>query len=266
MHICKKSSKFAPEIHTDTIIIMKKLLFLIALCVASLYAHAETIILRTGARVVGSIVFQNDDVVIVRNAEGARFQYPRADVEEILKEDVPAEEEKTQEEDEQTVKTSKRVSALLEISGGAAVNPQDAVGGGVGVDLIIGSHHIGSRHILIGAGIGYHGLFFDGLKCHFLPIQVALRMPIIEAAHAPVFGASIGYGIAMGKSYKGGLYAGLDLGYRYQISEKSAVAIVAFVQFQQAKVDVIETIEGVEFTNKAGRNLVTPGIKLALYF
>ena len=244
---------------------MKKIVFLVLLCVAFAYAHAETIILRTGARMVGTILVQNDDVVIIRNTEGARFQYPRADVQEILAEDVPeiVEEE---EEPEQEVKTSKRVSALLEISGGAAINPNDAAGGGVGVDLIIGSHHIGSRHILIGGGLGYHGLFFKGEKLHFLPIQAALRMPFIEATHAPVFGIALGYGIAMSKNYTGGLYAGIDFGYRYQINAKSALAVVVFAQFQQAKVNVVETVEGVEFINKTGRNFVTPGVKLALYF
>lgn len=245
---------------------MKKILFLAALCVAFAYAHAETILLRTGARVVGTIVFQNDDVVIVKNAEGARFQYPRADVQEILAEDEPEVVQQEETTDEADLKTSKRVSALLEIGGGAAVQPNDAVGGGVSADLIIGSHHIGSRHILIGGGVGYHGLFIKGAKLHFLPVQVALRMPVIEATHAPVFGASIGYGIAMSKNYKGGLYAGLDFGYRYQINPKSALAVVFFVQFQQAKVDVTETIEGVEFVNKTGRGFVTPGLKLALYF
>ena len=245
---------------------MKKILFLAALCVAFAYAHAETIVLRTGARIVGTIVFQNDDVVIVKNTEGARFQYPRADVQEILAESEPVEEQQEQTSDEPDLKTSKRVSALLEIAGGPAVEPNDAVGGGVSVDLIIGSHHIGSRHILIGGGLGYHGMFFKGGKMHFLPVQVALRMPVIEGTHAPVFGASIGYGIAMSKKYTGGIYAGLDFGYRYQINPKSALVIAAFVQFQQAKVEMTETIEGVEFVNKRGCELVTPGLKLALYF
>lgn len=246
--------------------VMRKVLIILSFCMASICAHAETIILRTGARVVGSIVMQNDDVVIIRNAEGARFQYPRAEVQEVLKEDVPDEADQTEETEEQDMQTSKRVSALLEIGGGAAINPNDATGGGVSVDLIIGSHHIKSRHLLIGGGIGYHGLFFKGEKLHFLPIQAALRVPFIEATHAPVFGVALGYGIALSKNYKGGLYAGIEFGYRYQINAKSALSVVAFAQFQQAKVHVTETIDGVEFTQKSGRDLLTPGVKLALYF
>ena len=76
---------------------MKRILYLTAFIIAFTCVHAETIVLRTGARMVGTIVMQNEDVVIFRNAEGARFQYPRADVQEILKEDVPDVSEKAEE-------------------------------------------------------------------------------------------------------------------------------------------------------------------------
>ena len=211
-------------------------------------------------------MFQNEEVVIIRDADGARFQYMRADVKEILSDDAVVAEQETQEEDNTQITTSKKASILLELAGGAAVVPNEKVGGGFGVDLLVGSHHIGEKHLFIGGGIGYHGLFLGDEKYNFLPIQVALRMPFIEAKHAPVFGAALGYGVALSKNYLGGIYAGLDLGYRYQVNPKTAIGVVAFAQFQQAKVNSVTTIEGVEFTQKVGRNLVLTGVKLALYF
>lgn len=245
---------------------MKKILILLTLCICFACAHAETILLRTGARIKGTIVMMNDDVVVVRDEEGKRFQYPRAEVQEVAKDEEPEEDVSKTVEEEPVIQTSKRVSALLEIAGGTAVEPNEAVGGGVGVDLIIGSHHIANRHLLIGGGLGYHGIFLGGEVYHFLPIQAALRMPFFEAKHSPVFGVSIGYGVALSKNYTGGLYAGLDFGYRYQISERSALAVVFFARFQQAKVNTKQTIEGEEFVHKTGREFVTPGVKLALYF
>ena len=103
-------------------------------------------------------------------------------------------------------------------------------------------------------------------KYNFLPVQVALRMPFTETKHAPVFGASVGYGIALSKTYVGGLYADVDLGYRCQLNPKTAVSIVAFTQFQQAQIPVTETIGSESFTHMSGRNIVMPGVKLALYF
>ena len=237
-------------------------------------AHAETIVLRTGARVEGTIVFQNEEVVIIRDAEGARFQYPRAEVESVTSEGV---KELTSEGAEisraRDVETSndldggtKKASILLELGGGAAVSPGDAAGGGFSVDFLVGSHHIGNKHLFIGGGLGYHGLFIGGAKYNFLPIQVALRMPLMEQKHAPAFGVSLGYGVALSKAYVGGLYAGWDFGYRYQINPKTALAVMINAQFHQAKVTVTETIGEDVYTHKTGRYLVMPGIKLALYF
>lgn len=248
---------------------MKKLFVFITLfCVSLACAHAETLLLRTGARVKGTIVFQNEEVVIIRDAEGARFQYPRADVQEILSDE--AEEngntQSAEAADEQEITTSKKASILLEVAGGAAVIPSEAAGGAVSADLLVGSHHIGDKHIFIGGGLGYHGLFLGQEKYNFLPVQVVLRMPMIETKHAPVFGFGLGYGIALSKDYLGGIYAGIDLGYRCQLNPKTAIALVAFASFQQAQMKVTTVIEDQKYTNKSGRNIVATGLKLALYF
>lgn len=244
---------------------MRKTLVLFALSlVCAICAHAETIVLRTGARVKGEIVLQNADVVIVRDASGARFQYPRTEVQEILATD--AAEVKEQEAEQENIGTSKKASILLELAGGPAVIPSQAVGGGFSVDMLVGSHHIGDRHLFIGGGLGYHGLFIGEEKYNFLPIQVALRMPFMEQKHAPVFGVALGYGVGLSRDYLGGLYAGLDFGYRCQLNEKTAIALVLAAQFQQATIRVIEEVSGIPYANTVGRNFVTPSIKFALYF
>lgn len=245
---------------------MKKYLYIVLLLLASaLCAHAETILLRTGARVKGEIVFQNEEVVIVRDAEGKRFQYLRSDVEEVLADD-PAEVAAEASEKEQELLTPKKASILLELAGGAAVQPQEYAGGTFSIDLLVGSHHIGNRHLFVGGGLGYHGLFLNGEKLNFLPIQAAIRMPFTETKHAPVFGLGLGYGIALSKDFLGGLYASADFGYRCQINPKTAIAVVAYTQFQQAKIPVIQYVDGLPFEGKTGRNLVCAGVKLAFYF
>lgn len=244
----------------------KSILLILLFCITFVCAHAETLVLHTGTRVQGTIVFQNEEVVIIRNAEGARFQYPRADVAEIITEESSATSETTTEADDTEIKTSKKASILLELAGGAAMIPGEAAGGGFSADLLVGSHHIGDKHIFVGGGLGYHGLFIGAEKYNFLPIQAALRMPLMESKHAPVFGAALGYGIALSKDYLGGIYADLDFGYRCQLNPRTALAIVAYAQFQQATITNTIIIEGDGFTHKATRNLITSGLKLALYF
>ena len=245
----------------------KQLLLILLFCLSFVCAHAETLILRTGARVQGTIVFQNEEVVIIRNAEGARFQYPREDVAQIItKEENTQTTPQTARQEEEEIKTSKKASILLELAGGAAIKPGEAAGGGFSADLLVGSHHIKDKHIFVGGGLGYHGLFIGAEKYNFLPIQVALRMPFTETKHAPVFGAALGYGVALSRDYLGGIYAGLDFGYRCQLNPRTAIALVAYAQFQQAIVSNIVIVDNIPFTQKAGRNLVSSGLKLALYF
>ena len=237
---------------------------LLALCVC---VHAETIILRTGARVQGMIVFQNEEVVIIRNAEGARFQYPKSDVAEIVSEkNIPESRNSEITREDPEIKTSKKASILLEIAAGGAAVPNQMMGAAVSADLLVGSHHIGDRHIFVGGGLGYHGLFVGGDKYNFLPIQAVIRMPFMETKHAPVFGMGVGYGVALSKNYIGGLYAGVDLGYRYQLNPKTALGAVFYTQFQQAKVLVSETVEQAVFTNYTGRSLIAFGAKFTFYF
>lgn len=244
---------------------MTKRIYIIALlALCALCAYAETIVLRTGARVRGTIVFQNEEVVIVRDVEGARFQYPRAEVQDILADEVAVEQEKVEEVEE--IKSTKKASILLELAGGAAIQPTEKVGGGFSVDLLVGSHHIGDRHVFVGGGLGYHGLFLGAEKYNFLPIQAAVRLPFTEQKHAPVFGAAVGYGIALSRDYLGGLYADIDFGYRCQINPRSAIALVAYAQFQQATVSITEEVQGEPFTNYVGRYLITAGLKFAFYF
>ena len=245
---------------------MKRIAFLIVFCASLLCAHAETIILRTGARVKGTVVFQNEEVVVVRNEEGKRFQYMRADVEQILTEEQTIEEAQEVEAEEEEVKVTKKASILLEVAGGAAVKPTETAGGGVAVDLLVGSHMLGGKHIFVGGGVGYHGFFLGAEKYNFLPIQVAVRMPLMEQKHAPAFGVAVGYGIALSKTYLGGIYADVDFGYRCQLNPNTALGLFAFAQFQQAVVPSTTIVDGNPYTQNIGRSLVMSGVKLSLYF
>ena len=116
---------------------MRKIALIICFLAAVLCAHAQTIILRTGARVKGTILFENEEVVIVRTDEGARFQYPKTDVEAVLSDEEAvkangegANGEGTNDEGiAPEITTPKKASILVEVAGGAAIQPGEAVGG-----------------------------------------------------------------------------------------------------------------------------------------
>lgn len=254
-------------------------------------AHAEVVVLRTGAEIRGTVVFQNEDVVIIKDATGARYQYPRADVLSVSAEKSGEQngENDAFPEGVPKVNATKRLSVLLEIAGGGATIPSDLQGGAFEAGLAFGSHHIGDKRIFLGGGVAYRGIYTKGTPSDgsnakvthyaFLPIQLVARFPIVEYRHTPLVGFSAGYGVGLSKDYSGGLCAGVNVGYCYRINEKTAVSVAADVQWQQARIatttspvdadgHVIVDAGGQPYTysTTAGRNFILYGIRLGIFF
>lgn len=250
---------------------MKRRLLIMLLMAACISVSGEVVTLKSGATVRGTIVLENEEVVILRDASGVRMQYPRAEV-------VSISHEKEAQETVAEVKTvgeghKKKASILLEAGAGVSMLPNDNKGGAhYNVDLLVGTHNLAGKKIFVGGGLGYHGEVIDKTY-NFLPIQAALRAPLMLSKHAPVVGVSLGYGVALSKQYKGGMYADLMVGYRYEINSNSAIAVSADVQFQQAVVTITEGVDGTmktdpdfAYTRKAGRSIVRTGLKMSFFF
>jgi len=233
-------------------------------------ASAEVVRLKSGAQIRGSIVFQNEQVLVIKKVDGSRFQYLQTDVAEVLKdEDVPEEkvEEKPQEK-------AKKVTASLQLAGGIAALPgtavegsEKAVGANVQADMIVGTANLLDKRILVGGGLGYHMNYLGGTAYSFLPIQARVEAPLMQTKHAPMLGVGLGYGISVTKSLKGGAFADMSIGWRYQMNEKRAIALSLYGSFQQATLsNHTDVIDGANFTTeKAGRAFVNTGIRFAVY-
>lgn len=293
---------------------MRRKILLIGLMIAcAMGVHAEFITLKNGQTVQGQILVDNSDVLIIKDKNGARFQYPRTEVvsvsssnpavaastEKAASKDGDKKQETGNKKQETKVKKQetgikntttytggeapKKTSFRLELAGGAGTEPSQRWGGAASADLLLGSKQIAGKEILLGGQIGYHGYFFPTVQndkktvatLHFLPIALALRGALMPGTHAPELGMSIGYGIALDKKYLGGIYVGLDAGYRYRISTNNAFYMGAYLQFQQAEISTTETINDVDaddnpfatqYTNKTGRSLVNIGMKIGLSF
>lgn len=252
---------------------MNKTIFILVLCLLPALAWSEVITLKSGKTVSGQILIQNDDVLIIRDANGARFQYPIADVLSVSKETNKA-VETVAETVVETSESSKKATLSLEVAGGGLyVGGQ--TGGYAAADLVIGTRQLMDKPILLGGSIGYLGTFSSSASYNFLPICLAMRVPLIDGKHAPLIGASFGYGIGLSKNYPGGIHAGMDVAYRYAINSRSALTVGLNVRFQQATINISDAItypteaegnETILYSHRAGRNMVAFGLKLGLLF
>ncbi len=247
--------------------IMRRIIFVIGLLAFTLSIQAEVVHMKSGKVYTGEIVFQNDEVVIIRDATGTRFQCPMAEVRSIGAKEMDETPMLTNLANSEIQIPTHKISLSIEAAGGAVTLPKTSWGGFVTADFLIGTRRVMNKEILLGGSVGYTGVFLPNKTYSFIPIQFVARIPIIDAQHAPQVNFSAGYGIATSKYYKGGLHAAIDLCYRYQMTIKSAVLLGVNVFFQQTSLSVMEEHEqGVYENPTAGRCFVGVGAKIAIVF
>lgn len=223
---------------------------------------AEVVILQSGKSIEGEILLQNEDIVMLRDKEGRKFQFPRAEVVEIT---VPEQVVVTEQKAEK-LNTGKGNCALrIDLAGGGLFVPSLGNGGAASVDLQIGTRQIGQRRIFLGGSVGYQAAITDKTS-NFLPLMFVCSFPLISGKHAPELGTALGYGFAIKSPAKGGVTAKVDLSWRYQFSAASALLLGIQAHFQQAQVKFMEIVDEKEYYSTLGKNYVSLGLRLAIEF
>lgn len=248
----------------------KKIVISLLFLLSALLAKAEvTLVLQSGQLLTGNILFQNEEVVVLQDMDGKRYQYPYSQISEI-QEGVVVE----QKEEVKRVVKGKRVGLSIHLTGGAGWLPKYNAGGSVGGDVYIGAVNVAQKHIFIGGGIGYHSYMHadaedsgSNLRLYsFIPLQVRFSAPLMQTKHAPFLGASLGYGFCPRKQGQGGMYASMDAGWRCQLQERNALFVGLQLAMQQATATVTETLSDVNYTNTSIRTFCTMGVKVAIQF
>lgn len=256
-------------------IILTMVLFLLL----TLPASAEQVRLKSGDIIQGSIIFQNEQVLVIKKTDGSRFQYQQSDVEAVLEDEA----EEAPKQEETMAAKKKKLTVSLQLAGGMTVLPGSSTGSlaqkgaGAAADLFIGtcnllppsSEKAWGCHggVFLGAGLGYHLHFAGGQPYSFLPIQLRAEAPLTQKKHAPMLGLSAGYGISLQKSAKGGAFADITFGWRYQISDTRAISLGLYSNIQQTKLtNHTDIIDGNTFISpSAGRAFFDFGIRFAAY-
>jgi len=246
------------------------LLFVMPFAAFSEEAVMHRVLFHSGRVVVGEIVLRNDEVVIVKDSYGAKFQFPMSDVVEITEViDQEASEKHEEEVVSRKVSNVKRTSLGLRVVGGVASMGGGSIGGVIGADARLGANNLAGKHIFLGGQVGYRLLLMGAgeRKPSIIPISAALELPLTEGTHVPMVGANIGYGIGTG-GVLGGVNAGMSLAYRYHFSRTGAfhVGVGAEVQQFARYSHQVEVEPGQAFTDEGGRTAVMGVITLGVLF
>ena len=263
LHMCIFCSTFACQLFCKIVRRIKYILPIFLLLLSSMLM-AEVVVLRSGQRVRGEIVVRNSEVVIVRTSNGMRYQYPMSEVSAI-----------TLDEDQMDASTEKKdnvsrkqqaVSLRAQAMGGALYVPNMGWGGYAGADLIVGANVMESKRVFVGGGVGYRARVVNDKTYSFIPLQAIISSSLMDQQHSPIIGMNIGYGISTDRKVQGGICAGVELGWHYVVDENTSIVLGLSAEWQQAKVDVVETVIQKDYINHMGVNFITFGAKVAILF
>ena len=240
----------------------KHILLTYILVLLSPILMAEVVTLRSGQIIKGEILLQNEEVVIIRNSNGMRHQYPANEVVNIQKE-----EQKTtiQKDNTDTQPKNKIVSLSAQAMGGVLYVPYLGWGGFAGADLTIGTNLM-NKKVYLGGGVGYRVKVIKEQAYSFIPLQVCMSSILGNKQNAPIVGMNIGYGFSTKAGTQGGICVGADMGWSFEINHETRLVLGLNAEWQQAQTDVEQIIEDKKYTNHMGVNFITVGAKIAILF
>lgn len=246
--------------------VLQRLLCLVVLLTILLVTcSAEVVVLRSGQRVQGELLLNNDEVVILRTKDGLRYQYPKAEVVSVQADPV----DMATAVDAAAVRPQKKVALLPSVAGGVALVPHLGTGGMMDAHLAIGTHNLMNQHIFLGGEVGYRGVFVGKDAYSWIPLQLVLRSPLAGqklTRHRPLIGANVGYAFSTNQRWGGGMCAGIDIGWWYKISDRSHFSLSLTAQWQQTRIHITETIHQSDYDNFVGCNIVGIGLKMSIQF
>ena len=223
--------------------------------------YAELVVLRSGKTVKGEILLHNEEVVIIRQKDGSRFQFPMQEVLSISAELPPKRQSSTNRTAE-----DKKVACHFAVAGGTAYTP-NGWGGYINPTVFVGTHTLRNLPIAVGGTIGYHGVFAQGNAYSWIPLQASIYLSPLTSHLSPLaFRLSIGYAFALSQDYTGGICAGMEIGWSHAIGNTSSIFVALNAQALQTRMHVTETVNGNSYRNFRGCTLVSLGMKLGIQF
>ena len=225
---------------------MKKIHAILLMCFALIASvHAEVIVLRSGQKVKGDILFQNEEVMIIRKKDGSRYQFPAS---EILRVETNAQDEHDDMEKTASAVRVRKVDCYAAVDGGAAYLPYHGWGGTTRLELMLGSHNLLGKRIFLGGSVGYHASVYADKNYHWIPLQLVAQVPILreDKRWYPKVGVNVGCG--------------------YDINQRSSLLLAVVAGWQQTRINTIETINGTAYQNYIGCSQLHIGARVGIQF
>lgn len=182
---------------------MKYLGILVIFILGSLFVNAQDavqkdkITLNSGEVYVGEILVQNTEMIMLKSADGTRYQFQIAEIKMIEKDLVPI---KPVVEPIARNLSSVSFSGFLELTGGVSSAKNCILTSpNAQLALIFGSNNVFQKNLFFGLGIGINNAFVssNSSSIGFLPLFIRLQSTLTKSRTAPFVGMDAGYAFAL---------------------------------------------------------------------
>lgn len=250
---------------------MRNLLILFCLFVAfNLLAQDKTtatkITLKSGAVYIGEVVLRNDEIMMLKNKGGERFQFQLSD---IVSEESVSEEQIQNEVSIQQPEQTGNFCGIIEsaLFSASARNAFERTTG-TQFSISFGNKKAFGRDIFTGFGVGYLTLinYPSSNSPTLIPFSFKILIKAGKNHIAPQFGAESGYAISINENVKGGFFATVSTGLLIPLNEKTALYTSVYGAAYTLKGNLSENTEGGTFIYNGTTTMNLLGVKIGLRF
>jgi len=220
------------------------------------------ITLKSGAVFVGEVILKNDELIMLKDNTGARFQFAMPEIEKI----EAATTLPTNSSKQVNIKTTNgNFCAHFELSlGNASARKAFSMALAPQVGLTFGNRKSFGKDLYIGIGTGYYWIADANLGL----ISAAFKIQTYTSKNrtSPFVGFESGYAFSATKNQGGGPFAKISFGINHRLNFKSAIYAGVSAAVYSISGKLSESTENGIFTYDGVTTINTLGLKVGFQF
>lgn len=276
---------------------------MIALCAGNLLAQEQRIFLHTGNSITGTVIAQNEQVIMLKTSDGQTLQYPAKEIKAVVDNTIRNVKTSTGEKfkayivkenseiavfitpegqmlqypiaalkssenhapaDDNTKAPNNPLGLQLAIKAGSSINdPSFNMEG----NLVIGYRNILQQRFFLGLGTGFI-IKNNEQQNTLLPLFMRIEYhPLHQSKWSPFIGLDGGYMFQITPKRQGGAMTELSVGARMNFGKKpNALQLSVYCKAYQGNTTITEYIDNQPFTRDASATTVDLGARIAILF
>ncbi len=227
----------------------------------------DKITLKSGDTYTGEIIVQNSEVVMLKTANGNRYQFQLSEVRKIEK--ITQFEVTDADSTINHSTTGNNFAGFLEVAGGVSfVKRSFGSSPDTQVSLAFGNKSVMGRPVFLGIGAGLKSTFTgsNNPTVSFVPVFVKMQAMFSKNISAPYVGFDAGYAFAVSDGFGGGPFAKISLGVARKISYKSNLSFGLYLGVNSVEAGMTELNNGNSYSYYGNTTMTNYGLKLGLTF